>query len=80
MPGLDALVFEPLVVGFDECGLRVERFVGSADEVVQGEVGFWAGGVEDAGDFVGGAVEEEGGQIARVDEAHQPSGWFGDHE
>jgi len=54
--------------------------VGSMDEAVKGEVGFWAGGVEDAGDVVLGAVEEECGEIARVDKADKPGGWFGDYE
>lgn len=79
-PGLDALLFEPVGVGLDEFGFGVEGFVGSVDEVVERQVGFWAGGVEDAGGLVLGAVEEEGGEVASIDKADGGLAGFGDHE
>lgn len=43
--------------------------MGAMDEIMKGKIGLWTGGVEDAGDFVGRAVEEESCEIASVDEA-----------
>ncbi len=74
MPGFNALGFEPILIGFDKGGFRFERSVGSVDEIVQRQIGLWAGGVEDACGFVGGAVKEERSQIAGVDETHDAGG------